>query len=184
MWNSVFIRVGQIGRSKGTDTGPTLSGGIGRSGVQRSYGPPAIEDDATISSKEITRKRTVLKDLMSIPQPKTMTDTKNRRIRKPLESYHHALFRVKKYSVTRRQPKLAEGFCEPFLDQWLWKQEFENSGFGGHNTLLLSISGPLSGRRRKRLLKKRYCVPQNQRDSTLFRSIIFGHLLLYSDKFG
>jgi hypothetical protein len=41
MWNSVLIRVGHMGRSNGTDTGPTLSGGMGRSGAQRAYGSPA-----------------------------------------------------------------------------------------------------------------------------------------------
>lgn len=32
MWNSVFRSVGQTGRSNGIDIGPTVSGGIGRSG--------------------------------------------------------------------------------------------------------------------------------------------------------
>lgn len=35
MWNSVFTRVGQMGKSNGTPTLPTLSGGIGLSGRHR-----------------------------------------------------------------------------------------------------------------------------------------------------
>jgi hypothetical protein len=71
------MRVGHIGRSKGTETGPTLSGGIGRSGAQRAYGSPANDDDAaTISNNDKEISKTVLKDLMSIPQPGTIVDTK------------------------------------------------------------------------------------------------------------
>jgi hypothetical protein len=63
-----------MGRSKGTDTDPTLSGGMGRSGVQREYGSPAKEDDAAaINNIERAITKTALKGLMSIPQPKTMT---------------------------------------------------------------------------------------------------------------
>lgn len=63
-----------MGRSKGTETGPTLSGGMGRSGVQREYGSPAKDDDAeAINNIERAITKTALNGLMSIPQQRIIT---------------------------------------------------------------------------------------------------------------
>jgi hypothetical protein len=75
--NSVLIRVGHMGRSKGTEMGPTLSGGIGRSGVHPAHGAPAKADDAApINISDKARTKTVLSNLMSIPQSEIVTEIK------------------------------------------------------------------------------------------------------------
>ncbi len=91
-----FDQVGHMGRSsKGTETGPTLSGGIGRSGAQREYGSPAKEDDAaTISNNDKERNKTVLKDLSPYLNQNN-NECKRRSIEIRIESYHPALLAVK-----------------------------------------------------------------------------------------
>lgn len=74
MWNSVLSRVGQIGMSKGRPIGPTLSGGIGRSGMHGRKPPsPANADNGiSIIVKDRTIRAATLTAFMAIPQKKAL----------------------------------------------------------------------------------------------------------------
>jgi hypothetical protein len=83
IWNSVLMRVGQMGKSNGMEMGPTLSGGTGASGGQGRGPQPAPKHSTGDTTRAHTTIITIanLEANMTIPQhSKAATRDKRRKL--------------------------------------------------------------------------------------------------------